>query len=248
MHNITFSTLVSSKSLKAFVCVFKSSEKKCNNMQNGDFIRINYIARLESGEIFDLTYEDIAKKQNVYNPKVIYRPIPIVVGAGFVIKGIDNALLGMNVGEKKSFDITPEDGFGQRNPRLVRVVPKRVFKEHNIEPVQGMVVDFSSIKGRIQSVSAGRIMVDFNNPLAGKVLKYELEVVEKIDRPERQISALLEFFGVTKAEIKLSEEEAEIESVPMPIELKNRISKLITEHVKTNNSAIKKVKFVEVFQ
>ncbi len=215
-------------------------------MQTGDFVRINYIARLESGEIFDLTYEDIAKQQNAYNPKVIYRPIPIIVGAGFVIKGIDNALLAMNIGEKKAVSIPPEDGFGQRDAKLVRVVPKRVFKEQNIEPRPGLVVDFSGIKGRVQSASAGRIMVDFNNPLAGKVLKYELEVVEKIEEPEKQVLALLEFFGVNKADIKFSEGEAEIETMALPIELKTKVSKLITDHV-TANGPIKKVKFVEVF-
>ncbi len=216
-------------------------------MNVGDFIRINYIARLESGEIFDLTYEDFAKQQNAYNPKVIYRPIPIVVGGGFVIKGIDNALLAMNIGEKKVFSINPEEGFGQRDAKLVRVVPKRVFKEHNIDPRPGLVVDFSGVKGRVQSASAGRIMVDFNNPLAGKVLKYELEVIEKIEQPEGQVSALLEFYGVDKADVKINGEVVEIESVPLPMELKNRLTQLITQHVKAN-VPIKSVKFIEVFK
>src|SRR3989338_11147763 len=101
-------------------------------MQKGDFVRINYIARLESGEIFDLTYEDVAKQQNVYNPKVVYKPIPIIIGAGFVLRGIDNQLLTMNIGDKKTFEIPPEEGFGQRDPKLVRVVQKRVFKDHNV--------------------------------------------------------------------------------------------------------------------
>ena len=217
-------------------------------MQKGDFVRINYIARLESGEVFDLTYEDIAKRENIYNPKVVYKPIPIILGAGFVIHGLDNALLSMAVGEKKGFAIKPEDGFGQRDPKLVRVVPKRVFREQNVEPRHGMVVDFSGIKGRVQSVGGGRIMVDFNNPLAGKVLKYELEVVEKIEEPEKQVLSIFEFFGVNKADVKLAEEEAEVETTPLPVELKNRISHLITEYVKVNGSVVKKVKFVEVFE
>ncbi len=218
-------------------------------MQKGDFVKINYIARLESGEIFDLTYEDIAKKENAYNPKVIYKPIPIVVGAGFVIKGIDNALLGMNVGDKGGFSIPPEEGFGQRNPKMVRVVPKRIFKEHNIDPRHGLVVDFSGgLRGRVQSASAGRIMVDFNNPLAGKTLKYELEVIEKIEQPDAQIRALLEFYGINGAEIKLSDGEVEIETTALPIELKNRLMQLITEYIKVNNAPVRKVKFVEVFQ
>ncbi len=216
-------------------------------MQKGDFIRINYIARLESGEIFDLTYEDLAKKENVYNPKVAYKPIPIIVGAGFVLKGIDNVLLTMNVGEKKNFDIAPEEGFGQRDSKLIRVVPKRVFKDHNVEPAQGMVVNFEGgLRGRVQSVSAGRIMVDFNNPLAGKTLKYELEVVEKIEEPDQQASAVFEFFGVSDVQVKFSDDSVEIEAPPMPPELKTKATQLITQHVQSG--AIKKVKFIEVFE
>ena len=213
-------------------------------MQAGDFVRINYVAKLESGEIFDLTYEDLAKRHTIYNPKVVYKPIPIVVGAGFVIKGIDNSLLLMGVGEKKTLGITPEEGFGQRDPKLVRVVPKRVFKEHNIEPAHGMIVDFSGVKGRVQSVGAGRIMVDFNNPLAGKVLEYELEVVEKIEEPEKQVLAILEFFGIDKAEVRFSDDGVEIETAALPAELKNRIAQLVTRYAKPG---VKKVKFVEVF-
>ena len=217
-------------------------------MQKGDFVRINYIGRLESEEIFDLTYEDMAKKENIYNPNVPYKPVPIILGAGFIIKGIDNAVLSMDVGDKKTFEVKPEDGFGQRNPKFVRVVPNKVFKQNNIEPRQGMVVDFSGIKGRIQSVSSGRIMVDFNNPLAGKTLKYELEVVEKIEEPKQKILSILEFYGINKAEIKISEDEAEVETQTLPVELKKRVSQLITEYVKAGDNVIKKVKFTEVFQ
>jgi FKBP-type peptidyl-prolyl cis-trans isomerase 2 len=154
----------------------------------------------------------------------------------------------MNIGDKKGFSIPPEDGFGQRDAKLVRIVPRRVFKQNNVEPRPGLVVDFGNIKGRVQSVSAGRIMVDFNNPLAGKTLKYELEVIESIGQPDAQIRALLEFYGVSKAEVRLAEGEAEIEAPALPIELKNRLLQLITEYVKVNNAPIKKVKFVEVFE
>ena len=149
-------------------------------MEKGDFIKIDYIGRLENGEIFDLTDEETAKKEKVYNEKVKYKPVPVIVGAGFVIKGLDKALSDMKLNEKKTIEIKAEDGFGMRDPKMVKVVPKNAFKGE-FEPRQGLVVDFSGIKGRIQSVSAGRVMVDFNNPLAGKNLKYELEIARQIE-------------------------------------------------------------------
>ncbi len=109
-----------------------------------------------------------------------------------------------------------------------------------------MIIDFSGIKGRVQSVSAGRVTVDFNNPLAGRKLKYEVTVTEQITELEKQIKAILEFFGIEKPEVKISGGVAEIETAKLPTEMKERISKLILEHVKPAEP-LDKIKFVEVF-
>ncbi|HLC76688.1 MAG TPA: peptidylprolyl isomerase, partial [archaeon] len=61
-------------------------------MQKGDFVKIAYVGRLETGEIFDLTDAETAKKEGIYNSKIIYRDLPVVVGARFLIKGLDSAL------------------------------------------------------------------------------------------------------------------------------------------------------------
>lgn len=213
-------------------------------MNKGDFVRIEYIGRLESGEIFDVTNEEEAKKNNVYSKTIKYRPIPVVVSAGFVIKGLDRALMEMNPGDKKTLDVKPKDGFGQRDSRLVRVVPRKAFRDRNLEPVQGMIVDFSGIKGRIQSVSDGRIMVDFNNPLAGKTLKYELEIKEKIENTDDKIKAIFEFFGVDKVTTKIENKVLDIETIRLPVEIKDKISSLIIEHIE----GIEKVRFLETYE
>lgn len=216
-------------------------------MQKGDFIRIDYVARLESGEVFDLTLEDIARKENIHNPKMPYRPVPVIVGAGFVIPGLDKELLSLGVGEKKRVEIQPEEGFGKRDPNLIRVVPKNVFRDNRLEPQQGMVVDFSGMKGRVQSVAGGRVRVDFNNPLAGKKLVYEVEIKEHITEPSQQVKAIFEFFGIDKAEVKIGE-DAEIEAPKLPAELKEKISSLILDNIKPEGKEIKKVKFLDVYE
>jgi FKBP-type peptidyl-prolyl cis-trans isomerase SlyD len=213
-------------------------------MNKGDFVRIEYVGRLESGEIFDVTSEEEAKKNNVYNKGIKYRAIPVIVDAGFVIKGLDKALKEMSPGEKKTVDIKPEDGFGQRDPRLVRVVPRKAFRDRSIEPVPAMIVDFSGVKGRIQSVSAGRVMVDFNNPLAGKTLKYELEIREKIENTDDKIKAIFEFFGIDKITTKTENTVLDIETIRLPAEVKDRISSLIIEHI----TGIEKVRFLETYE
>jgi FKBP-type peptidyl-prolyl cis-trans isomerase 2 len=212
-------------------------------MQKGDVIRINYIGRLESGEIFDITYEDVAKKEGVYSQRIKYGPVTIIVGAGFVIPGIDNALKEMNVGEKKSIAVEPKDAFGERDAKLVKVVPQKAFKDQKVEPQQGMVVDFSGVKGRIQSVSAGRVRVDFNNPLAGKTLKYELEIKEKIEDPIEKVSGIFEFFGFYNANVLIENKEAVVKAA-IPQQLKQRLSSVIIENI----PEVEKVTYQESYE
>mgnify|MGYP001604000838 CR=1 FL=1 len=212
-------------------------------MQKGDFIRISYVGRLETGEIFDLTDEETAKKEKIHNPSVKYGDLPIIVGARFLVKGLDDAVMKMDVGEKKEIEIRPEDAFGQRDPNLVRTVPKKVFREQKMEPRPGMIVDFGGTKGRIQSVDAGRVRVDFNNPLAGHTVKYHVELKEKIEAPEEKVKSILEFFGAKHAEANVDGNEATI-TIRLPEQLKESVSNLVLQYV----HGVEKVKFVETFE
>jgi len=216
-------------------------------MKKGDFIRIDYIGKLESGEIFDLTKEDIAKKEKVYNKNIKYKPIPIIIGKGFVIPGLDKALMEMEVGEKKSIEIPPEEGFGQRDPKLVQIMPRKEFKD--IEPRQGLIVDFQGMKGRIQSVTGNRVRVDFNNPLSGKKLFYELEITAKIEEPTDQVKAAMEFFGIIDIEVKIEDETVVITTkTPLPSQIKEKLSNIVIESVKIGEKELKRVQYVEVYE
>jgi FKBP-type peptidyl-prolyl cis-trans isomerase 2 len=162
-------------------------------LAKGDFIRINYVGKIkEGGRIFDTTIENVARKNNIYDEKLTFKPAPIVVGANHVIPGLDEALVGMEVGEKKSVVIPPEKGYGMRDPKLVKVVPVKDFRRQGLKPVPGMRVEAEGRVGRVQSVSGGRVRVDFNYELAGKVLEYEVSVEEKLNKLEEKIRLLLE--------------------------------------------------------
>src|SRR3989338_5163159 len=172
-------------------------------MKKGDFVKISYVGTLETGEVFDLTDAETAKKDCIYSSKIVYGDLPIIVGANFMIKGLDNALLDLNVGDKRDIEIKPEDGFGERDARLVRTVPRKFFRDQKVEPRPGMIVDFGGAKGRIQSVDGGRIRVDFNNPLAGRKLKYSIEIREKIKNPADEVKAVMDFFGAREAQVNV---------------------------------------------
>ncbi len=196
-------------------------------MQKGDFVRISYVGRIkENGEVFD-------KAERV----------PIVAGEGFVIPGLDDVILSMNVGEKRIVEIPPEKAFGNRNPKLVKLLPLSEFKKHGMNPYPGMVVRADNIYGRVLSVDSGRVRVDFNHPLAGKILEYEIEINEKIEKNEEKVRALLEFFtGIKQAEVRLSEGVAEIkvrQQVSEPS--KSRLSSAIKQYLGVREVVISEV-------
>lgn len=163
-------------------------------LENGDFVRINYTGKIkESGEVFDTTIEKVAKESSIYDDKLTFKAAPMVIGAGHAIKGLDESLQGMEVGEKKVFDIPPEKAYGPRDPKLVKVIPLKEFKKQGLRPFPGMMFEAEGRTGKVQSVGSGRVRIDFNYGLAGKTLRYEVTVEEKINKTEEKIRLLLEY-------------------------------------------------------
>ncbi|HHI00798.1 MAG: peptidylprolyl isomerase [Thermotogae bacterium] len=186
-----------------------------------DVIRLHYTGRIkETGEIFDTTYEDVAKEAGIYSEKGIYGPVPIAVGAGHVIKGLDEALEGLEVGKKYTIEVPPEKAFGRRDPKLIKTFTIGQFRRQGIYPFPGLDVEIETesgkkLKGRVMSVSSGRVRVDFNHPYAGKTVVYEVEVLEKIEDPIEKVKALIELriprIDLEKVQIEVGENDVKID-------------------------------------
>jgi FKBP-type peptidyl-prolyl cis-trans isomerase 2 len=157
-----------------------------------DFIKISYTGRIKDGQIFDTTDAEAAKSENIYDQNRVYKPFSVAVGEGQVIKGLDEALAGMKVGDKKAVTIEPEKGYGQKSPSLVKLVPVKVFREQRMNPIPGMPVEIDGMRGKVQTVSGGRVRVDFNHELAGKTLIFEVEVSDKAKTDEDKVNYLIE--------------------------------------------------------
>ncbi|MFA4645775.1 peptidylprolyl isomerase [Pyrococcus kukulkanii] len=199
----------------------------------GDVIRLHYTGKVkETGEIFDTTYENIAKEAGIYNPKGVYGPVPIAVGAGHVIPGLDRRLVGLEVGKKYTIEVPPEEGFGVRDPKLIKVFTLGQFRKQGIMPFPGLEVEVTTddgrkLKGRVLTVSGGRVRVDFNHPLAGKTLIYEVEIVEKIEDPIEKIKALiglrLPMINTNDVIIEVGEKDVKIDFTKVKIDPKTLI-------------------------
>ncbi|MDI3475221.1 MAG: hypothetical protein PWQ79_1865 [Thermococcaceae archaeon] len=144
----------------------------------GDFVVFNYIGRFENGEIFDTSYEDIAKEHEIYVEGREYGPIGVHVGVGEIIQGLDEAIIGMEPGEKKTVTVPPEKAYGMPTPELIVEVPLSEFTNAGLEPQEGLYVMTDSGIAKIAEINGDNVKLDFNHPLAGKTLVFEIEVVE----------------------------------------------------------------------
>lgn len=161
-------------------------------MKKGDFILIDYVGKIkETGETFDTTIEEVAKKERIYRKDANYEPVLVVVGEGWVLKGLDEGLTNLEIEKPTTIEVQPEKGFGMRDPNKVKLVPIRRFREQGITPYPGLRVELEGKLALVRTVGAGRVQVDFNPPLAGKTLVYQVTLKKILEGMEEKIRALI---------------------------------------------------------
>jgi peptidylprolyl isomerase len=161
-------------------------------LQKGDFILINYTAKVkETNEVFDTTVEETAKKERLQKEGEIYEPKLIVIGEGWVLKALDDSLATMEPGKPAAVEIPPDKAFGPRDPEKVKRVHLKQLIEKGINPTLGMRIEYGGKNATIRSIGAGRVLLDFNPPLAGKTLVYDVTVNKKLETNEEKIAALI---------------------------------------------------------
>ena len=162
-------------------------------LEKGDFILINYTAKVkETNEVFDTTREEVAKKERLHKESEIYEPKLVVIGENWVLKALDESLTTMKLNKPQTVEIPPDKAFGPREPDKIKRVPlKQLLAKDIHNPTIGMRIDYNGKMATIRSIGAGRVLLDFNPPLAGRTLVYEVTVVKKIDADEEKTVALV---------------------------------------------------------
>lgn len=145
------------------------------SVENGDTISVNYVGKLEDGTVFDTSEKEAALEAGIYNEMRDYEPLTFTVGAGQMIKGFDEGVVGMKVGEEKDLKIPPEEAYGEYNEEYARELPRNAV---NFVPEVGMqLATETGLRGTITEVSEENFVVDFNHALAGKTLIFKVKVV-----------------------------------------------------------------------
>ncbi|MFS2159859.1 FKBP-type peptidyl-prolyl cis-trans isomerase [Pseudomonas sp. Pseusp122] len=130
-------------------------------------VTLHFALRLENGDTVDSTFDKA--------------PATFKVGDGSLLPGFEAALFGFKAGDKRTLEVLPENAFGQPNPQNVQIMPRSQFQ--GMELSEGLLVIFNDaanteLPGVVKAFDEAQVTIDFNHPLAGKTLTFEVEIFE----------------------------------------------------------------------
>ena len=177
-----------------------------------DFVEIEYTGRIrEDNTIFDTTEEKVAKENSAYDEHSEYGSLIICVGENHLPKALEEQLVGKETGKDYRIEIAHEDAFGRKEARLIQMIPLNKFRQQKINPFPGLQLNIDGMFGIVKTVSSGRCLVDFNHPLAGKDLAYEVKVKRVVEDDKDKLKSLLKtLLRIKDAEIELKEGSAAV--------------------------------------
>jgi peptidylprolyl isomerase len=174
-------------------------------VQDGDFILLKITARTQKGTIFRVSTEEDAKKAGIYDEnnakQGMYTPEFVIVGKpGFLNEGLTEVVKDMKFFEKKSVRVPPNKAYGKRDPQKIERIGIAKFRRLNegknpeigkefVKQSQGQMQ-----RGTVTNVVQGRVIVDYNHPLAGQSIDYNLEIIDKVEDFNKKI----EYFMINK--------------------------------------------------
>ena len=169
---------------------------------SGDLVRLEYDLWAETGdrqELIDTTHETVATEAKLNVPQgFTWGPRAHLVGGEYFPSGIETALVGLKVGAEVEKEFAPQDAFGEKDAKLIEL-----FSMHEIQRLPemrrddaeldiGTVLTIRGRRGRVTSLTAARVRVDFNPAYAGRKVRGKFLVVERIESPVEQVRALLD--------------------------------------------------------
>lgn len=204
-------------------------------LQNNDFIEITFTAKLkENNIVFDTTEESVAKTNDIHRENGRYGPMVICIGQKQILPGLEKKLTGKELGTY-TIELSPEEAFGIKDPKLVQLVSARKFFEHKIQPVPGLQVDFDGVIGTVKTASGGRCLVDFNHPLSGKTVVYEITVKRVVNDAKEKVQSLLDFQGLKEFTVESKENKLTVTLAhEFPQEIVDALKKQLKEIVKVD--------------
>lgn len=167
------------------------------------YLRIDYVARTGDGRIIDTTDPDIAADSDLADMEAS-GPVVVVPGEGHLFEPLEAAIRDAEPGTTIEMAVDPENAFGTADPEAMATIDEEaVAPEHRNA---GTTVQLGGRRGVIEEVSDGTVTVDFNHPLAGLRLEYEIEVLERLEGIESRAAGLTATHGLRNASVDYDRE------------------------------------------
>jgi FKBP-type peptidyl-prolyl cis-trans isomerase 2 len=218
-----------------------------DKIKKGDFVELDYDGfTKEENALFDTTEAKKAAAAGIYSQQAPYGPAIICVGLHQMLGGIDDSLIDATIGEEKRVDLPCDKAFGKKDASLLKIVPMNVFKKEKIQPFPGLQVQIDGLFGTVKTASGGRVIVDFNHPLANKDIYYKMTPKKIITDNKEKIQSLAAFeMNIPKQFIKVSEDAPKNFTMKIPFKMPEEIGKRLVEIMKKNIVGVENLTFVE---
>jgi len=248
----------------------KKQKLQGKKVEKDDFVLVKITAKTQKGKVFRVSSEEDAKKAGIYDEQNAqqgyYTPEFVIVGKpGFLNEGLTEFIeSGMNYFEKKSVRVPPIKAFGKRDPSKIERIGIAKFRKLNEgkNPERGQ--DFvkrsqqgQSQRGTVVNVTQGKVIVDYNHPLAGQAVDYNLEIIDKIEDFNEKIEYFMVNKGIPKEgvsdfKIEYDKKEKSVEiTIPKQFLFQNLtyIKFGLAMDLQTNMAdEVGDVKFIEVYE
>lgn len=200
-------------------------------IKDKDFVAVEFDI-YANGNLVQTTDEKKAKEAGL-NIKE-FGPLTIIVGRSFLFKGLDDHIIKNKQDKEHIVDFKPEDAYGKRQKEMIRTFPKSAFDENEMRAVPGVTYDFNGMYGTVKSVTGGRVLVDFNNPLAGKDIKVRYKVVKMIENIKQKIETV--FSAILRLppemyKVEVKEKEVVLHVPDQLVVMKDMLLKSLEEYV-----------------
>ncbi len=213
-----------------------------------EIVQIDLTGReFDSKKVFETTSKEVALKEGINTTGKTFKPVTILLGAKELFPKLEETIKNMKEKETKTIILEPKDAFGERKSELIRVLPLKQFKDNKLNPFPGLIIDADGLRGRVQTVSGGRVRVDFNNDLAGKKLEYTITLIKKIIDVKEKTKAIIEKYLPIPEVTHSIEKNKVIITMPkgMPKEIQ-LIKTMLEKQVKEVNPEIKEIEYKEL--
>ncbi|MFQ5621430.1 MAG: peptidylprolyl isomerase [Candidatus Nanoarchaeia archaeon] len=196
------------------------------SIKEKDFVEIEYTGKT-GGNIFDTTDEALAKEAGIFNPTAKYGSLIVCIGEKQLLPAMEEAMIGK---EPSTFNLklTAENAFGKKNAKLIQLIPTQKFLKANIRPGPGLQVNVDGAIGTVKTVSGGRTIVDFNHPLSGKDVEYDIKIKRIVTDDKEKVKSLLGMLTGKELDVEIKDGKTSVK-LDLPPEGKEAIKKKVKD-------------------